>query len=214
MQKYEATTDWITWLYNWQSLIGSAFTGLVALVALIWAARQFIAADKQAATAAARALRDQLIEYEAFLRNLDEAQKAVASMSRDVNRLRAVAPDAALVLAKRIDRSRWALNEKLHRLKERSGFVSSPAQKGFEKAASDLFNVSQVAVLQLETHNEGIRQVRGVGIPDFPNGMANTLDQLIDKLTAYAANLRAEIRDDISRARREISRYMQRVVGG
>lgn len=213
MAGYEAATSWLDWLYKWQSLVGSAFTGLVAVAALIWAARQFIAADKQAATAAARALRDQLTEYEQFLNSLDKARALASAIFRYGELMLNVESAAASELATQIDGSRWELNEHSLKLKERSNFVQSPAQLGFEKAASDLFNVSQIAVWQLETHAEKSRQVRGVLIPNFPNETAAKLDQLTESLLTQSVDLRLEILDDMRRTRRMISRYMQKVVG-
>lgn len=214
MPRYTPAADFVGWLFDWQSLIGSLIAALVALIAIRWAARQFLAADQQAATAAARALRDQLSEYEALMSQLDVAQSVASKMMTEIRNFPNIGPAAAHPTADRLQQLVNQFNEARIRLRERSGFVESPAQTEFDNAAFDFFSLSNTALLQLQLHGQNQPQpVVEPALPAFPHGTVQALDRLFGAFALAGVDLRIEMRDDVVDARRQISRFMQKAVG-
>lgn len=204
MSTYTPAHSIVEWLYNWQSLIGSLLTGLVAVIAIRWAARQFMAADQQAATAAARALRDQLAEDEELLRELDKAQKFYRIIMDDVGTAANVSGQRAAALAARLDRYFWELHDSYQRIRERGGYVRSPAQGGFEAVTFDTISLGHIAVHQLEEIAADRKS------PQISNETVSAFEKLYEVFILKSGDLRREMRDDIRKRRKHISRYMQK----
>lgn len=94
------------WLNRYQSLLGNLLTAAVTGAALFWAAGQLVAANRQAATSAATALRVRVNELEQELAALDRVSEIAGlasatilelSYNRDIERFRTLKRSISMI---------------------------------------------------------------------------------------------------------------------